>query len=365
MKKLGVVCVAIWLLAGIPALSWSQGFLPGLSSVVSLYSAGDISAKLSAGYFATDFSFGGDQNNPFSARLIVPPVFLGPQLYAYSGFDYKYTVTGLALGLSGEYRPSISFPGSDARLGFIWSGRYMIPQRGLAGQSYRRSFAFPLVGLPGDLSWNVSTQWWWVEGLVSLEVAPALELLAGCRYESIFTKFYSPVFDEPSPFVVILPFPLAPVIVPIRFHSALDEAEGTAAGFQPLVGLRLSHEDSTGGLRITAMGWPVVIGGFLEFNETVGGAALRPEVRARFVAGYYWHLIAEYERVLAGRGRIGGFLRWDYVRGTVRQEVNELSMQDPIVAPGRGAGGPGEGSTMLNSLTVGVSFTLDFLAPDI
>lgn len=238
---------------------------------------------------------------------------------------HKFATRGLSLGLS----TSVCI--SD-NVSFIASGWYLVPSNTNSREEYTAI-------APLERTWDVSPQWWYVEGLFSLgQPCGGITLLAGLRYDNYGVKFKNPA-DISG-------------LLPINSETA----DATSEGWIPLIGTQWASKGESQSLVVRAVGIPTLVGS-VRYKETLEGID-RANVSGSYNGGGFLEFFAEYTKNFCS-GSAGLFGRWNVAQGysNVHTDVN-----DPVV--GRL---PGDNSWKLslhrNTWTVGGVFSVNFDMP--
>ena len=233
-------------------------------------------------------------------------------------------ITGVWLGLTQQI-------GLTERFGLIGSGWYLIPSNTQASGHSDRDVA----PSPKERKWDATTNWWYVDGLVAVNVAGGCSFLAGLRYDNYTTHLQNP-FD----------------LVNGPLSSPTDTADGTSYAVIPMFGTQVAYECSWGRLSMVGLGAPVVWGSVK--NARTNAGVERLEQSGTFDKGYLLEFFADYAKRF-GPGQIGVFGRWNLTQA----ESTNVSVD---YLPGLGSG---TFDLTLNrtAWTLGGSFSLDFNLP--
>lgn len=346
--------------------SLAQSIPANLSNFHEKYGDHKILTSFYAGYFVNDVSFGGSQDDPLVGR----DEFIGETIYSYWASDVKYRHQGLALGLSAQTASDYVISDILGPIGFSLSGWVNLPvNTDDASQVWARSIG-PLasgVSLPARAEWDVDATWWWIDALTSFEMSRNLDFLMGLRYESYSVNFFNPRSPTPE-----LQYPFGPggfgVYVP--FHSENDDFSSSVYGLYPYLGLKVKYNSPTVNFGLSLAGLPYMVGGNIEFQETIGDIPIRLDASGRSNSGFRFYTLLEYSHKWGSAWTVGAFARWDGSQMDIYKEMDELNFvtYEPILGGnivGSGAGGGGDASMVNNSLTIGANFSMDFRLPEI
>jgi hypothetical protein len=346
-----VLCLILLGVFGSPLNGFSQSQLPDTYVVSDILGAVDISATGYVGYFSHTLRFGSEWNNAFAGESF------GTTLFRYTGSEIKYPITGTALMGNVELWFKRNLFSSLPRLGLITSLWYLAPSgESRADQTFDRTIGFPISDLPQNGSWDVKTNWWWIESFLSAQIIPGLEILGGFRYESFYSRFRRPDLLTSSS---VEPFPLFLIPVP-AFHVPQDEGESKAGTTMPLVGARLKLEMNSGYFACTVFGWPWLDkGAKLYHTENQGGLPITIDASATPKSGSYFVFMVEAKQRFRDQLQIGGLVRWDLLECKTDENIGNYVFNSVwLDAPAVGGGGS-SGSIRRGGYTIGLSASFD------
>ena len=235
--------------------------------------------------------------------------------------DHKFANRGLSLGLASSFCVNES-------LSFLASGWYLVESTSSSREVYNVNAA--------ERTWDVSPQWWYVDGLFAWgDPCGNLKLLAGLRYD-----YYTARFKDPVNVTGVL-------------SAATDTADATSEGWIPLVGVQYAASSPAQSLIFRVVGIPTLVGN-VWYKQTFQGID-RVNVKGDYKNGYFLELFAEYTKNFCG-GSAGIFGRWNTTKGDSDVDF-EL---DGLTAPGSESF---ELTVQRNAWTLGGTFSLDFDMP--
>jgi hypothetical protein len=241
-----------------------------------------------------------------------------------------YPVRGLWLGLAAQ--------GSVAgNVGFLADGWVLVP----ANHASEEIISIAGV-LSASKSWRTRTDWWFVDGALTLSCGPT-ELLAGFRYDRFSTNF-----KDPADFAGILGLPS-------------DRGDLTVNSYIPFVGVEFSQGSSFGShLTFRIIGFPWFVND-MKYHDSIGAFSVVVQDRIQLKRGaatnYFIEAFAEYDRNIFRDGNIGLFGRWNlYHETTTRVAIDDVFDGEPFTGKYRFA-------LERQSWTLGASFSLGFNMP--
>jgi hypothetical protein len=331
-SRLLVSVLAILLGTSLASSASAQGLLgislPGLSSYGGL--SGQVSSSCSptstaygpltfyAGWGddrkGTTFSFDAQQLGTDDLTLI----------------SQSYPVKGLWLGLAAQ--------GTVVdNLGFLIDGWVLVPANHASEEVISVAG-----GLSASKTWRARTDWWFVDGALTLLCGPT-EFLAGFRYDRFSTNF-----KDPADFVGILGLPS-------------DRADLTVNSYIPFVGVQLRQGSPFGSnLTFRIIGFPWFVND-MKYHDSIGAFNVivqdRIQLKRGAVTNYFIEAFAEYGRTIFRDGNIGLFGRWNlFHETTTRVAIDDVFDGEPLTGKYRFA-------LERQSWTLGASFSLAFNAP--
>jgi hypothetical protein len=202
--------------------------------------------------------------------------------------QHKFANRGLSLGLSTTACLS-------DRVSFIASGWYLVQSKSDSREQYQFGAVLQ------ERTWDVTPQWWYVEGLFALgQPCGGITLLAGLRYDSYQSKFKNPAD------VNVLSLPS-------------DQSDVTSEGWIPLIGTQYAVQGEAQSLVVRAVGIPTLVG-TVKYKETIAGFE-RANLSGNYNGGGFLEFFAEYTRNFCG-GSLGLFGRWNTTEGKANPNVD-------------------------------------------
>ena len=248
----------------------------------------------------------------------------GTGVLGITSVQHKFANRGLSLGVS-------STACLSDRVSFIASGWYLVPSKSDSREQI-------LIGALSERTWDVTPQWWYVEGLFAFgQPCGGITLLAGLRYDNYTVKFKNPANNT---------LPSLPS----------DESDATSEGWIPLVGTQYAVKGGAQSLVVRAVGIPTLLGS-VKYRETIAGIQ-RADISGNYNGGGFLELFAEYTKNFCG-GSLGLFGRWNTTEGRANPnfDVGQVAVTAPI---------PGEKFKLTvhrNTWTVGGVATFEFDMP--
>lgn len=290
-------------------------------------------------------------------RAFTPPIFYIGWMETYKnvtfafdgagagnlfGGDHRWPVAGLWLGL--EEKVNLS-----QNLSAILDGWLLVPTRrkGSEPEEVTRTFvtafsttvpiAFGTTTEIGGREWDTDPDWWYIDAMGVFGPSAMFKVLGGFRYEHFSTRFKNPVDS---------------IAVP---STPEDRADITVNSYQPFVGFQYATGGPTGHISVRLIGFPLVPADVSHRESGEAGSGTIVKSIGNFRSSYFWELFAQADQRFFGDANIGAFFRWNWLHGR--------AILHSEVEPGALASGDDSASFDRNTVTVGGSFSLNFLSP--
>jgi hypothetical protein len=187
------------------------------------------------------------------------------------------------------------------------------------------------------ISWTTTDDWWHAGGMVCWGSSNVFQIVGGGRYEHFSTRFIQPNQTSSLP------------------SSPADRIDITVNSALPFFGLQSGLSGAGNSLNFRLIGFPMVYSSVTHFENGEAGAATRIESRGSFRRGYWWDIVAQFNRNMFPGADVGVFLCWNVVHGTAylhsELQPNHISAEDD------------RGTFNRNTITVGGKFSFSFSLP--
>ncbi len=278
MRKNLTVVLALVVLLVVPAGVSAQGWLGGLFGSTGPGTACGASCEPGCpGLLKFDLGY------LFGDRGAKTGVSFNGNLFAdVNSDDFQWRVQGLQLGAT------LQAPLKDD-FGLRLRGTWLIPDSGRAIEVFNE----PGTG-PTTLRWSTAIQNYTLEGAAVYAICTPCHVLAGFRFDSLFTNLKNPVHPE------------------LAFSVPADRAEWTINEYIPYVGVGVNYGHTA---RLSFIGTPILWGD-TKSRLTFGIATpVSQEFKATFRNGYFFEAAVEYG-LDCGIGTASLLAKWTYLHAT-------------------------------------------------
>ena len=166
---------------------------------------------------------------------------------------------------------------------------------------------------PGVRQWTwARSSAWWLQGEVAYALDPSWSLLAGLRWETVITRFGSPIPDYP--------------------FTVADMESGLSLNvYQPFIGLKASQDLGGGRVLLRIIGLPAMVGSLEHFNTCNNAGVPFAHVGSSGIkSGYFLQAHGEMSMAAMTGWQASAFLTWDLYRGTCPMNLERRDAGPPV-----------------------------------
>ncbi|MDQ1239910.1 MAG: hypothetical protein QG577_2096 [Thermodesulfobacteriota bacterium] len=242
------------------------------------------------------------------------------------GIGYTDTTPRLRAGYTG-----LVLPGACISSYFVYSLRGVILNgslpvhlsRGLSGKITGEYLFAPNTEADQEITWVhlppgvrhwtwARSSAWRLQGEFAYAMNPCWSLLAGLRWETVITRFGSPIPDYP--------------------FTVADMESGLSLNlYQPFIGLKASQELGGGRVLLRIIGLPAMVGSLEHFNTCNNAGVPFAHVGSSGIkSGYFLQAYGELSITKMNGWETSAFLTWDLYRGTCPMKLERRDAGPPV-----------------------------------